>query len=76
MSIDYIVIVLGEPYSTFSEIIGKYFSKKKKFKQKIILVGNKNLLKEQLNYLNFKISFNCILRVEDAKKKYDEYFKC
>ena len=68
MSIDYIVIVLGEPYSTFSEIIGKYFSKNNKFKQKIILVGNKNLLKEQLNFLNFKISFNCILRVEDAKK--------
>ena len=29
MNIDYILIVLGEPYSTFSEILGKYFIKKK-----------------------------------------------
>ena len=25
MNIEYIIIVLGEPYSTFSEILGKYF---------------------------------------------------
>ena len=34
MNIKYILIVLGEPYSTFSEIIGKYFSKKKKLEKK------------------------------------------
>ena len=34
MSIKYIIIVLGEPYSTFSEIIGKHFKKVKKFKKK------------------------------------------
>ena len=34
MNIDYILIVLGEPYSTFSEILGKYFIKKKKIKAK------------------------------------------
>ena len=28
MNTKYIFIILGEPYSTFSEIIGKYFLKK------------------------------------------------
>ena len=35
MNINYIIIVLGEPYSTFSEIIGKYFKKNKKLKKKL-----------------------------------------
>ena len=34
MNINYIIIVLGEPYSTFSEILGKYFTKNKKQKKK------------------------------------------
>ena len=34
MNTNYILIVLGEPYSVFSEIIGKYFKKKKKIKKK------------------------------------------
>ena len=34
MNIKNILIVLGEPYSTFSEIIGKYFVKKKILKKK------------------------------------------
>ena len=34
MNIKYILIVLGEPYSTFSEIIGKYFIKEKHLKKK------------------------------------------
>ena len=34
MKIDCIIIILGEPYSTFSEILGKYFSKEKKIKKK------------------------------------------
>ena len=29
MNTKYIIIVMGEPYSIFSEIIGKYFQKKK-----------------------------------------------
>ena len=33
MNTKYIIIVMGEPYSIFSEIIGKYFYKKKKFKK-------------------------------------------
>ena len=54
MNIKYIFVVLGEPYSTFSEIIGKYF-KKKTYKKKIILVGNISLLKKQ--YQNLKLYF-------------------
>jgi len=34
MNINYIIIVLGEPYSTFSEILAKYFTKNKKPKKK------------------------------------------
>ena len=34
MNTNYILIVLGEPYSVFSEIIGKYFSKYKNIKRK------------------------------------------
>ncbi len=51
MNINYIIIVLGEPYSTFSEILGKYFTKNKKQKKKIILIGNLKLLKKQLKKL-------------------------
>ena len=47
MNSKFIIIVLGEPYSTFSEILGKYFTKLKNLK-KIILVGNTELLKKQL----------------------------
>ena len=36
MKIDCIIIILGEPYSTFSEILGKYFSKKKNKKKNYI----------------------------------------
>ncbi len=34
MKIDCIIIILGEPFSTFSEILGKYFTKNKKIKKK------------------------------------------
>ena len=33
MNIKYVIIVLGEPFSIFSELIGKYF-KKRKIKKK------------------------------------------
>ena len=35
MNTKFILIILGEPYSTFSEIIGKYF-RSKRFKKYII----------------------------------------
>ncbi len=67
MNIDYILIVLGEPYSTFSEILGKYFIKKKKLKQKIIVIGNEKLLKNQLKSLNYTIAINKISKIENSK---------
>ena len=35
MNINFIIITLGEPFSTFSEIIAKYFIKKKNLKRKL-----------------------------------------
>ena len=68
MNIKFIIIVLGEPYSTFSEIIGKYFHKKKKIKKKVILIGNIGLLKKQLNELNILFPLNEIRNINEAKK--------
>ena len=68
MNIEFIIIVLGEPYSTFSEIIGKYFNKNKKIKKKIILIGNIELLKKQLNKLNNLFPVNEIKNINEAKK--------
>ena len=67
MQIKNIIIVLGEPYSTFSEIIAKYFKNKKRFKKKIIIIGNIKLLKNQLSKLKYKIKLNHINRLRDAK---------
>ena len=67
MNIKYILIVLGEPYSTFSEIVGKYFIRKKKFKQKVILIGNCNLLTKQLKKLNYFFELNEIKDINEAK---------
>ena len=68
MNTKYILIVLGEPYSTFSEIIGKYFVKTKNLKDKIILIGNKNLLLKQLKNLNYLFKLNEIKNYKEAKK--------
>ena len=67
MNIKYILIVLGEPYSTFSEIIGKYFAKKI-IKNKIILIGNKNLLLRQLRKLNYDFKLNEINKINEARR--------
>ena len=58
MNTKFILIILGEPYSTFSEIIGKYFSKQKRFKKNILLIGNLKLLKQQLRKLNYSFQIN------------------
>ena len=54
-----ILIVAGEPYSIFSEILFKTF-KKNKFKKPIIVIGSLKLLNDQMNFLNYKIKFNVI----------------
>lgn len=67
MNSNYIIIVLGEPYSIFSEIIAKYFYKKKKFKKYVVLIGNISILKKQINKLKYNISFNVIKDLKNAK---------
>ena len=54
-----ILIVCGEPNSIFSEILIKAF-KKYKNKNPIILIGSINLLKKQLQKLNFNNNLNQI----------------
>ena len=50
-----LIIVLGEPYSTFSEIIFKLYKSKiiRKFKRPIVLIGSKALFKKQMLKLNY-----------------------
>ena len=67
MNIKFIIIVLGEPYSTFSEILGKYFSRIKKLKE-IVLIGNMSLLKKQLNKLNYFLPLNKINNISETEK--------
>ena len=57
MNINKILIVMGEPKSTFSEILGKYFiSKKYKLKNvKLILIGNKTLFENQMKVQKIKV---------------------
>ena len=68
MNSKYIIIVLGEPYGIFSELIGKFFLKKKKFKKKVILIGNTSLLNKQLKKLGYLVKLNIIEDYKYAKK--------
>ncbi len=70
MNTNIILIVPGEPNSTFSEILFKYFKSKnfKKNKNKIIIVGSKKLLERQMKFLKYKIYFNEILDAKKSKK--------
>ncbi len=62
-----ILIVLGEPNSTFSELLFKYFKSLqfKKNKNKIILIGNKELFIKQMKRLSYKFNIN---EIDDVKK--------
>ena len=68
MKINRIIIVLGEPNSTFSEILFKYFNSKEfsKNKKKIILIGSKNLLQKQMKKLKFNFKLSTINHLNDA----------
>ena len=61
-----IIIVLGEPYSVFNEIFFKSIKKKniKKLRSKIILIGSKKLLKNQMKKLGFKFKI-CEIKKEN-----------
>ena len=71
MSIKPILIVAGEPYSIFSEILSKSI-KKYKSKKPLIIIGSSKLLENQMKFLKYKISFNIInkdFKIKDLKKK-------
>ena len=68
MSTNKILIILGEPNSTFSEVLFKYFRSKffKLNKNKIILIGNKKLFQRQMIKLKYNFKINEI----SSLKKY------
>ncbi len=69
MKINKILIILGEPQSTFSEILFKYFSSKEfsKSKKKIILIGSINLMRKQMKKLKFNLNLYAIENIKEAK---------
>ena len=69
MNFKYILIVLGEPYSTFSEIIGKYYELNKYSKKKIILIGSIGLFNQQLKKLKYKLPLNKISDIKYSDKR-------
>ena len=71
MNIKIILIVLGEPNSTFTEVLMKFFNsnKFKQNKKKIILIGSVKLFKAQMIILNRKILLNEISNVNDSENK-------
>jgi len=71
MKLKHLLIVLGEPYSIFSEILFKSFKDNsiKKFKKKIILIGSKRLLTKQMLNLGFNYKLNEIKLNEINKLK-------
>ena len=71
MNSNIILIVLGEPNSIFSEILFKYFKSKefKKNKNRIILIGNKELVKKQMKKLKHSFCLNEIFGIKEALKK-------
>ena len=69
MNIKIILIALGEPNSTFSEVLFKYFCsiKFKKTNKKIVLVGCKDLLQLQMKKLKYKLTLNEISNIKYSK---------
>lgn len=60
---------MGEPHSINTEIIYKSLNKlKKTFKNKIVLIGSYDLLKDQLKLLKKKIRLNKLRNINDFKK--------
>ena len=65
-----ILIVPGEPNSTFSEILFKYIKSTqfKKNKNRIVIVGCKKLLETHVKFLKYNIHFNEIYSIKESKK--------
>ena len=62
-----ILIISAEPFSVFSEILFKSF-KNYKLKKPLVVLGSFKLLKDQMKYLNYNISFNNVEKNFDIKK--------
>ncbi len=71
MNTKIVLIVLGEPNSTFSEILCKYFISKsfKKMKRKLIIIGSFDLFKKQMKLLKYNFKLNKISNVNQSIKK-------
>ena len=54
-----ILIVAGEPYSIFSEILFKLY-KKYQLKNPIVIIASYRLFKRQMELLKYKVAFNII----------------
>ena len=69
MNINKILIILGEPQSTFSEILFKYFKSKefKNNKKKIILIGSLKLVLGQMKKLKYNLDLVKISNLNEAK---------
>ena len=70
MNSDVILIVHGEPNSIFSEIFFNYFKSKysKTNSSKIVLIGNKLLIKRQMKKLKYNLHINQIDNIRSASK--------
>ena len=57
-----LIIVLGEPYSTFSEIVFKLFKSKliNNYNRPIVLIGSIKLLQKQMSKLKYRFNINKI----------------
>tara|TARA_Y100000590_G_C15711157_1_gene1010315 strand:+ start:450 stop:1415 length:966 start_codon:yes stop_codon:yes gene_type:complete len=71
-----ILVVLGEPNSTFSEVLFKYFKSKnfKRNKKNIILIGCKYLIEKQMRKLNYNFYFNEINNLKNTSSKHINIF--
>ena len=71
MNIKVVLIILGEPNSTFSEILLKYFCSTsfKKINKIITLVGNVELFQKQMKILNYNVKLNIISDINQSVKK-------
>tara|TARA_A100001011_G_scaffold182456_1_gene191272 strand:+ start:7573 stop:8538 length:966 start_codon:yes stop_codon:yes gene_type:complete len=70
MNSNIILIVLGEPNSTFSEILFRYFKSNnfKKSTNRIVLIGSKKLFKEQMKILKYNFHLNEISDINKSTK--------
>ncbi len=72
MNYNIILVVLGEPNSTFLEVLFKYFNSSnfKNNKKKIILIGSRKLVEKQMKILKYKLKINEIDNIYNFKNKF------